>query len=56
MNLSLTAARSSRGKTLGGFQPALYDLQGNFVNIWDANGFFPFQGSFQFLPRVYIDS
>ena len=21
---------------------------GNFVNIWDANGFFPFQGSFHF--------
>jgi hypothetical protein len=21
---------------------------GNFVNIWDANGFFPFQGSLHF--------
>ena len=21
---------------------------GNFVNIWDANGFFPFQGSLYF--------
>ena len=29
-NLSLTAARSSRGKTLGTFQPALYGLQGQF--------------------------
>ena len=29
-NLSLTAARSSRGKTLGSFQPALYGLQGQF--------------------------
>ena len=27
-NLSLTAARSSRGETLGSFQPALYGLQG----------------------------
>ena len=30
MNLSLTAARSSKGKTLGIFQPALYGLQGQF--------------------------
>ena len=29
---------------------------GNFVNIWDANGFSPSQGSFRFLSRVYIDS
>ena len=31
-------------------------FKGNFVNIWDANGFFPSQGSFQFLPRDFIDS
>ena len=30
MNLSLTAARISRGKTLGSFQLALYGLQGQF--------------------------
>jgi len=23
-------------------------FDGNFVNIWDTNGFFPFQGSFHF--------
>ena len=34
-NLSLTAARSSRGKTLGTFQPALYGLQGQFCEyLW----------------------
>ena len=30
MNLSLTAAKSSRGKTLGSFQPTLYGRQGQF--------------------------
>ena len=31
---------------------------GNFVNIWEINGFFPFQESFSLLilPRVYFDS
>ena len=31
---------------------------GNFVNIWEINGFFPFQRSFSLLilPRVYFDS
>jgi len=24
-------------------------FKGNFVNIWDANGFFPFKGSFHYL-------
>jgi len=41
------AAGVQRVKPLTSYQTDLYG--GNFVNIWEINGFFPFQGSFHYL-------
>ena len=48
VNLSLTAARSSRGKTLGSFQLALYDLWGQFCEYLGCQWIFSFSGKFSF--------
>src|SRR6185312_4391553 len=46
VNLSLTAARSSRGKTLGSFQLALYGLQGQFCEYLEYQRILSFSGKF----------
>ena len=46
MNLSLTAARSSRGKTLRSFQPALYGLRGQLCEYLGCQRILSFSGKF----------
>ena len=58
MDLNLTAAGSSKGKTLTSYQTDLYGLWWQFCEYLGDQQIFSFLGKFSLLilPRVYVDS